>query len=378
MINTFLIILSGILLINYLYFLTGIIKGLGRLNDTGKNKIPDEFISVIIPFRDESENILISLESIKDQNYPKDRYEVIYINDQSQDDSLDKLLSSKKPDNIKVISVPEDFSINAHKKRAIRYGIENSRGSIIVATDADCIYNKSWLRSLLGTFDKGTAFVSGPVEFIENGSISSKLQKLEFAGLVFTGAGLIGNGKPTICNAANLSYRKSVYDLVHGFSDNLNLSSGDDELLMQKIRKETDYKIKFCSNKESIVKTEANKTLGKFYHQRRRWASKGLFYADKFLVVKLISIFLFYLNLALLPAAAIFLSEYFLIPFLISFILKTLFEYLVIRRGSVILYGKELLKYIPLAEIMHVPYIIIAGISGAFGNYKWKGRILKR
>ena len=366
------------LLLNYLYFLSGIFRGLGKLSHSKLNTLPDEFISIIIPFRNESENILKSLESIENQNYPKDKFEVIYINDLSHDDSLDKLLSAEKSGNIKILSVPNNYSINAHKKRAIRFGIENSHGEIIVATDADCIHNENWLSSLIRMFDMNTGFVSGPVEFIENGSLFSKLQKLEFAGLVFTGAGLIGIDKPTICNAANIAYRKSVYEKVNGFNDNINLSSGDDELLMQKIKKETDYKIRFCITKKSIVKTQANHTLGKFYNQRKRWASKGLFYADKLLVIKLILIFLFYIGLILMPLAAIFLSINLLIIFVAGFILKILYEYLILKRGTSLFYGKDLLKYILVAEFFQIPYIIVAGIVGAFGNFNWKDREIKR
>ncbi len=378
MLNTCLIIIFISLLLNYLFFLSGIFRGLGKLTGSVGDKISDEFVSVIIPFRNESENILKSLESIENQNYPKERFEVIYVNDFSDDDSLEKLLCTEKSSNVKVLSVPEIFSVNAYKKRAIRFGIENSIGEIIVTTDADCIQNKNWLGSLLKYFDEQTGFVSGPVEFIENGSLFSNLQKLEFAGLVFTGAGLIGAGKPTICNAANIAYRKSVFKIVNGFNDNLNLSSGDDELLMQKISKGTEFKIKFCTDKEAIVKTQANDTLGKFYHQRKRWASKGLFYADKLLVIKLVLIFLFYLSLILLPAVAIFLSESFWIIFILSFVLKLSFEFWIIKRGTGLLYGKELLKYIFIAELFHIPYIIIAGAFGAFGNFNWKDRKIKR
>ncbi len=366
------------LLLHYLFFLRGIFRGLSKLSSSESNQLPDEFVSIIIPFRNESNNILKSLESIEKQDYPKNKFEIIYVDDSSNDDSLDKLLNVKRSGNVKVISVAEGFSSNAHKKRAIRYGIENSLGEIIVTTDADCLHNSNWLRSLVQTFDKETGFVSGPVEFNEGKSLFSKLQKLEFAGLVFTGAGLIGIDKPTICNAANIAYRKSVYELVKGFSDHMNLSSGDDELLMQKIKKETEYKIKFCLKREAIALTPANETYRKFYDQRKRWASKGLFYANKFLVIKLILIFLFYLSLILMPAAAVFLSLNYLSIFFFSFILKIFFEYKILKKGTELLYGKSLLKYLIIAELLQIPYIIIAGAAGIFGNFEWKERKLKR
>src|ERR1035437_8685856 len=168
-----------------------------KIKDTS---LPDEYISIIIPFRNESLNILESLQSIEGQDYPKDKFEVIFVNDFSDDDPLELLCKVEKSFNIKIISVPEDYAKYQHKKRAIRFGIENSMGSIIVTTDADCIHSTKWLRTLLGQFDDKTGFVSGPVEFIEESTLFNRMQKLEFAGLVLTGAGLIGLNEPIICN----------------------------------------------------------------------------------------------------------------------------------------------------------------------------------
>ena len=362
----------------YSFFLLEILSGLDKLTLTKGISIPEEFISIIIPFRNESENILGSLRSLESQNYPKGKYEVIYVNDFSDDDSLQKILSAQKSSNIKVISVPDDFSTYAHKKRAIRFGISNSTGSIIITTDSDCVHNKKWIQQMVSCFDKETGFVSGPVEFIEEKTLFEKLQKLEFSGLVLTGAGLIGINKPVICNAANIAYRKNAYETANGFNDQLNLSSGDDELLMQKIWSSGKYRIKFCWNREAIVLTKGNDSLQKFYHQRKRWASKGLFYANKFLIIKLILIFLFYLGLITQIFLSVILSPIFLVSFIISFLIKISFEYLILKKGLNFIFSKKVLRYLPLAELFQIPYIIIAGIAGTFGNYIWKDRRIKR
>jgi len=376
--NLVLLIIFILLLAHYIFFLMKIISGLKKIKPSVSASIPNEFISVIIPFRNEEKNILTNLKSIEAQDYPKEKFEIIYINDFSKDNSLKLLQDSKIADNIKVISVPEQFSVNAHKKRAVRYGIENSIGKIIVTTDADCVYEKTWLSSLINNLDEETGFVSGPVEFIDDGTFFSKIQKLEFAGLIITGAGLIGAGSPTICNAANIAYRKNVYDEVGGFKDQMDLSSGDDELLMQKIAKDTDYNVKFSTNKNSIVRTHSNKNVAEFYHQRKRWASKGLFYGDKNLIIKLVLIYLFYIGLVLQPILAITLSGHFFISILASLLLKSIFEYKILSRGKKILFNNLSLKPFIIAELLQVPYIIIAGFVGAFGNLKWKERKIKR
>ncbi|MHB1688771.1 MAG: glycosyltransferase [Ignavibacteriaceae bacterium] len=378
MLNILLTSIFILLLIYYSFFLVGILAGLRRLTPLENNFTGKKFVSIIIPFRNESINILESLKSLENQNYPKEKYEVIYVNDSSDDDSLHKIFSAEKSPNIKVISVPEEFSKNAHKKRAIRFGISNSSGEIILTTDADCKHHKNWLQQMLSCFDNETGFVSGPVEFIEEKTIFEKLQKLEFSGLVLTGAGLIGINKPVICNAANIAYSKAAYENVNGFNDQLNLSSGDDEMLMQKIWASKIFNVKFCWNRETVVLTKGNDSLEKFYHQRKRWASKGLFYADKFLILKLIFIFLFYLGLVVQLFLAIFYSQIFFATFSLSLIIKSILEYLILKRGEDFILSKKILRYFLPAEIFHIPYIIIAGIAGTFGNYVWKNRKIKR
>ena len=372
-----LLICFAILLVFYIYFLSGIFVGLGK-HSNKKLKYLDELITVLIPFRNESEIILHSLESIENQSYPKDKFEVIYINDSSTDDSLKKLCDAEKSSNIKVISLPEDFLPNAHKKRAVRFGIENCKGEIIVTTDADCIHRREWLETILSYYDKETGFISGPVEFSAGESLFEKIQRIEFAGLILSGAGLIGIDKPAICNAANASYRKETYKSVNGFDDNLNLSSGDDEILMQKIRRDNRYKIIFCMNRNAVVTSLPNKTINDFYHQRKRWASKGLFYKNKILKLKLVLIALFYISLFTQLILGIVFNAVFLISFLISFLFKIIIEYAILKKGTDLLFEKQLLRPFLLAEILHIPYIIIFSIAGMFGNYKWKERRVKR
>jgi cellulose synthase/poly-beta-1,6-N-acetylglucosamine synthase-like glycosyltransferase len=373
-----LIILFIILLIFYGFFLIPILRGLKKLIYINEKKPLAEYISIIIPFRNEEENIINNLKSIEAQDYPAEKYEVIYVNDSSTDNTLKILRGAIKQENIKLITVENTFNQTAHKKRAVKFGIENSSGEIIVTTDADCTHERNWLKTLLSTFEKDTAFVSGPVEFVSGKSFFSKLQEIEFAGLILVGAGLIGNNKPVTCNAANIAYRKNVYQDLNGFEDQLHLSSGDDELLMQKIHKSKKYEVRFCLNRNAVVKTKPLNSFIQFYHQRKRWASKSIFYSDKKLILKLIVIFLFYSGLLFELAFTFFISKIFLVLFAAGLFIKFLLEYLIIKKGKEILFPNLKTKYFLAAELFQVPYIIISSISGLFGNFEWKERKVKR
>jgi len=378
MIENILIIIFSILLIHYVIFLLKIYFGLTKLTKKVSEQLPTEFVSIIVPFRNEENNILDTYNGLIAQNYPIEKYEIIFVNDSSDDDSLQQLENLTKKENVFIYSVPEDYSINAHKKRAIRFGIERSKGEIIVTTDSDCIHKKDWLKSLLKFFDEATGFVSGPVEFNSTSNLFSKMQRLEFAGLVITGAGLIGSGNPIICNAANIAYRNKAFEKVGGFTFQMSLSSGDDELLMQKIHRDTNYQIKFALDRNAIVSTESNPSLRDFYHQRKRWASKGLFYGDHLLKIKLILIFLFYLSLIIQPILGVVLSSIFFLTFIGSFLIKLFIEYLVLRKGTSLLFDSKILKTFLITEILQVPYILVSGFMGMFGNLVWKDRKIKR
>jgi cellulose synthase/poly-beta-1,6-N-acetylglucosamine synthase-like glycosyltransferase len=359
-------------------FLWQIFTGLKKIVVPEENLLSDEFISVIIPFRNEKNNILNCYQSLCGQNYPKEKYEIIFVNDSSTDESLEILKNYSYASNVKIVSVPENYYINAHKKRAIKYGISKADGNIIVTTDADCTHPEYWLRNLLKFMDKETGFVSGPVKFHNANSLFDKVQSLEFAGLIIAGAGLIGYGKPIICNAANIAYRKKIFDEIGGFDHQMDLSSGDDELLMQKIYSETNYKIKFALDKKTVVSTHSNHSIKDFYYQRKRWASKGLFYGNRPLILKLILIYLFYLSVLVQPIFCVMYSSIFFITFIVSLIIKISSEYLILKRGASQLFNKDLLKPFIITELIQVPYITIVGIAGLFGNFIWKDRKITR
>jgi cellulose synthase/poly-beta-1,6-N-acetylglucosamine synthase-like glycosyltransferase len=365
----------------YFYFIIKLYFGIKK--DTNiKNFEIESYpkISVIIPFRNEKENILRSLNCCEKLNYPEDKLEIIYINDFS-DDGSDKLLKDNITKSyIKVINTIEANKNLSFKKRAITYAIDQSSGDIIVTTDADCTFDADWLQPFVKVFnDKNIGFVTGLVRFEYKDDLFTKMQALEFASLVITGGALINNNEPIMCNAANLAYRKKLFYEVGGYDGNLNISSGDDVYLMHKILKRGKHQILFLTDEKSVVTTNPTRNLKEFYNQRKRWASKSLYYNDSFLIAKLFLIFLFYFNFIILSGLSIFSFSYFIL--LISiWLLKILTESLVMFTGLLKFYKKDkiLLRYLIIAEIFHIPYIILSAIGGAFGKFDWKGRILKK
>lgn len=374
---TIIFVLFAVLLIHYLYFLAEVYFGLKKLPSQSRSEKIFEKVSLIIPLRNEEDNVNKLCLSLTSQSIDAAAYEIIFVNDNSTDNTLD-YLERYKPVNARIISLSDSSGETGRKKKAVIEGIKSAQNSIIVVTDADCEHRETWIETILSYFEDDTGIVAGPVDYIENRSLFKKFQRLEFAGLILTGAGLIGYEKPTICSAANLAYRKKVFEEVGGFETELNFSSGDDDLFLQKVAAKTKYKIKYAFNPNALVKTKPKENVTDFLEQRKRWASKNLFYESKTLVVRIILLVLFYLGLVAQLILGIFIDSTFLILFFLSLIFKMMFEFFILNYGTKIIYVRKIMSVFFIAEIFQIPYIIYSSIAGLFGNFKWKGERVKR
>lgn len=374
------LIIFIVLSIHYFIFLISILVGIKRVikKSTVSNNLFS--VSVIIPFRNEKENLRKNIESLLNQNYSKDKIEIIYVDDNSSDGGSKIIKEYVDQSEIKIVLLKaENVNLDrGHKKNAIAKGIDKSNNEIIITSDADCFYEKNWIKSLIDNFEKDTGIVSGPVEYYDKGGIFSSLQKLEFAGLILSGAGLIGIKNPIICNGANLAFRKNVYYEVGGYKSHLNFSSGDDEFLMQKIAYKTEWNVNFAFRKDALVFTNPADNISSFLQQRKRWASKSLYYLNNKIKLKLILIFLFYLLLIIVPVSSIFTDLHYLFIFLSIFSLKLVLEFLILLVGKKKLFIKIEFKYYIIAQLIQPVYIVISSFTGLFGKFNWKGRNLDR
>ena len=333
-------------------------------------------VSVLIPARNEALTIRSVLQGLSRQTYPRERMEVLIIDDHSSDGTAEvacRFIEQRGLTHFRVLAHRTNGIRPSYKKAAITFGLQYADGEVILATDADCRVQPGWVASMVRQYGSQSGLVAGLITFekrLEKG-LFQKLQTLEFAGLVFAGVGAAGVGKPLICNGANLSYRRQAFDEVGGFQGHDHLPSGDDDLLMQTIHKRTHWQVHFNLERESIVYTRPVKTLSQFYHQRARWASKGVHYPGASTFLLLFSIYLFYL--VLLAAGIGWVAGW--VPgrwVAGGLALKILPELLVLWQGLSVLNRRDLLLYLPLAELAHIPYIVLMGFAGFFKLFRWK------
>jgi len=337
------------------------------------------FISVIIPARNEEENIGACLQSIINQSYPKNLFEVIVVDDFSTDRTAE-IIGSFLEKNVSLISLKdfaEEGELNSYKKKAIEIAISKAKGDLIVTTDADCIVQKKWLEIIASFYEKhNPVFIAAPVTYYGENNFLKILQSLDFMTLQgITGASVYKKFH-SMCNGANLAYEKKVFLEVGGFTGIDNIASGDDMLLMHKIFSISPQKILFLKSWEAIVQTKPAGSLKEFLHQRIRWASKADKYTDKKITGVLLLVYLFNVWIFLVGILSIFYHQLFL-WFAWVLISKTLIELFFLYPVARFFKKRRLLWWFPVAQPFHILYTIIAGWLGKFGSYKWKERKVK-
>jgi cellulose synthase/poly-beta-1,6-N-acetylglucosamine synthase-like glycosyltransferase len=334
-------------------------------------------ISIVVAARNEEENIERCLKSLVSQTYPADNYEVIIVDDGSTDKTSSLVKSySERYDNISHVPLIYDSSQKIGRKPiALAKGIAQANGEIILITDADCIVPPRWIEIMVNHFEDGVVFVAGPVAESDSNTFFSKMEQLEFLGLITTAAGLIGIGRPIICNGANLAYRKDAFAAVDGF--NAESSSNDDEFLMNKMAYRKIGKIVFAPEADAVVTTRSSNTLSTFFRQRIRWANKRGHYEDQSILFTLVGLYIFFASF-LFTIIYMFREPLLLWPLLITFCGKLLVDYSALRSGARLFRQHIPIIHFLVAEFLHVPYIVIAAAIGQVAATNWKGRIIQR
>lgn len=334
--------------------------------------------SIIIPARNEANNIADCLRSVLQQQYPVHLFEVIVINDHSTDNTEAIVRSLQQQHSnlqlLNLIDVLKNKPVNAYKKKAIELAIVQSSGNWIVTTDADCLVQPGWL-SLLDQYiqRQQPVFIAAPVMFTHTGSFLSAFQLLDFISLQGITAAAVSAGYHTMCNGANIAYRKDVFYEVGQFSGIDQIASGDDMLLMYKIKQQYPNRLGYLFHRGAIVTTTPMPNWSSFLNQRIRWASKADKYQDKTIFRALALVYALNLLLMVLFFWG-FSVEGGWLAWLLLVIIKTLVELSLMFPVARFYQRVPVLSWFLIMQPFHICYTVVAGWLGKFGTYQWKGR----
>ncbi|MCX8057174.1 MAG: glycosyltransferase [Ignavibacteria bacterium] len=249
------------------------ITGFRRKLKTNDNYVPS--VTIIVAARNEERNIRECLRSLVQIDYPREKLEIIIVDDYSSDNTgkiIDEF-SAQFPFVKKIIPTQKIIS-KPGKTNAIVNGIKNSKGEIIFTTDADCVVQPTWIKTQIKYFTDNVGVVTG-FTFQKAYSQFTGMQNLDWVYLLTVAAGTINLGLPLSCIGNNMAYRRDAYDWVGGY-ENIKFSVTEDFALLHKIHKHTHYDVVFPTDPEGINQSEPCPDWKTLYRQKHRWGIGGL------------------------------------------------------------------------------------------------------
>ena len=214
-----------------------------------------DFVSVVIPTFNRKDSLIRTIESLYRQSYPKDRYEIIVVDDGSTDDTRRCLdwFQKEYPSNLKYF-----YQENKGPGAARNLGVRNACAEIIAFIDSDCIGLERWIEEIAkGYEDSRVAGIGGTIVATPSDNKVSQYcaytkmnekPKIDKTGIVYL---IIGNA----------SFRKSCLNLVGGFDERYNFPGGEDPDLCYRIKKNGFF---FKYNPDAVVFNSHKQTLWEF------------------------------------------------------------------------------------------------------------------
>lgn len=328
--------------------------------------------SVVIPVRNEESNMVRILGLLEEQDFPRDHFEVIVIDDFSEDNTAQEVKKFMASSKIQIELIQLEDTEKQGKKHALTAAVSAAKYDVIITTDADCWFGKNWIGAYSNAFDDSINMIAGPVA-IEGSGFFARLQQVEFAGLMGFGAVTIAHENPSMCSGANLGFRKQAFEAVGGYTNNLFTPSGDDEFLLFNIMRKFPRTTHFLKNENAIVKTSAHSKLRSFINQRTRWTSKWKHNKNWKVRASAILFFMDYLifYLAIALAAVGMIQP---LPVGLIVLARLLSSYVFVAPINNFLKGKAIFWPLVAFQIIYPMHVLFMGLNSIFGSYTWKGR----
>ncbi len=329
--------------------------------------------------------------------YPFTHYEIILVNDDSNDDSR-KICANFRNDHphFRITLLENNRLTGAPKKDAITKAVNKAMYSYILTTDADCILPPFWLHAFNEILlETRSSLIAGPVSSRlrklkdEEGNVNPDktvdkqshkylhaFQEMDLMSLQAAGVGAFGLNKPFMANGANLCYAREAFLKVDGFKGNEDITSGDDVFLLQKFEK-NGFKTVFLKCREAIVYTQPQPDLASLISQRIRWAAKTPAYNSFF--AKITGLLVLLMNFTLVICGLLVLPE--IIPYepvLMAFLFKFLADLYLLYLAARFFKRKEMLRNYFWSSVVYPFFSSAVAIMSLFTKFDWKGRKFSR
>jgi glycosyltransferase involved in cell wall biosynthesis len=360
-----------LILILYVLFVGALIFGFSKMKqiETG-NLAPKTTFSIVVPFRNEAGNLPKLLHSISLLNYPKELFEVILVDDDSDDE-----FRFENAD-LRFQIIKNIRKSNSPKKDAIETAIKIAKNDWIIATDADCLVQKDWLLTYDNYIqDTNLKMIAAGVRYLPKNGFLHAFQTSDFLSLQGATIGSFGIGKPFMCNGANFAYAKKFFYNLNGFEGNENIASGDDVFLLQKAVLKHPKDVGFLFNIKSIIATQTVNSWNELFMQRVRWAAKSTGYSSVF--GKSLALIVFATNLCWVLVFILWFTGTLDQNYFMFFVgIKFLFDLILLQKTA--FFFKTKLNWVLLSSVLYPFFSTAVALYSLFGKYSWKGRRFRK
>ncbi|HUT63897.1 MAG TPA: glycosyltransferase [Anaerolineae bacterium] len=328
-------------------------------------------VSVIVCARNEEGNIHRCLDSLRRLDYPRDKLEILLVDDESEDRTLDIFKEYTARDGVfRVLTTFEEPQDLPAKQRPLDLGIRHARGEIVIVTDADCTVRPGWIGGHISAFRGNTGIVGGITKIsTDSGGLFSWLQNCDQVSKLAVAMGCAGLGFPVTLMGNNFSFRRKVYESLGGFRK-LKPSIVEDMALMNAVIRGTEYRLSWAHDMDSVAVSEPVFSFDTFIEQHLRWIHelRDLSITGKMMIgveMLMTSIFWISLILALWNPSPLVLCTF-------SWVLAYFFI-MTPTPGT----GKKDMLTIPAMLLFQMYYSSILGFHALFKERKvtWKGRL---
>lgn len=220
------------------------------------------FVSVVIPAYNEQENIDKTINSVLALDWPKEKLEIIVVDDGSIDMTFEiaKKIASKQKQ-VRVFR-----KRNEGKASALNYGIAKAKGSIIASLDGDSFVSKNALKKMIGYFsDNRVMAVTPSLKIFQPSGILQRIQHVEYLLSIFLRKTFSFLNAVHVVPGPFSLYRKNFFE-KYGMFDKKNITE-DTEMALR--IQSHGYKIE--NSIDAVVNTVSPKTFRGLLKQRMRW-----------------------------------------------------------------------------------------------------------
>ncbi|GAA3725889.1 glycosyltransferase [Flavobacterium ginsengisoli] len=327
--------------------------------------------TIVVPFRNEEENLPNLLNSISNLNYPTDLFEVILVDD----NSIEKfqVLNSKFQ-----VSIIDNIRVsNSPKKDAITTAMQHVKTDWVITTDADCIVSENWLLTFDNYIQENkVSMLAGAVTYKCENSFLDHFQQLDLTSLQGATIGSFGLNNGFMCNGANFAYTKTLFESLNGFEGNDEIASGDDVFLLQKTIEKFPNEVHYLKAEEAIVITKPTENWKSLFYQRVRWAAKTSSYKSTF--GKFLGLIVFFGNLSFVIGFFLFLFGVWSYPIFVLFAFSKFFIDFVLLLITNQFLKKTRIKSLLLSSLLYPFFSSAVALYSLVGSYEWKGRQFKK